>query len=250
MALRFVLSLVLLLACAACRRETRPPDRTEPWLASASVSASSSAGPALPRRVRYALARSRVEFELPARQATPRGRLSPTRGELEVDLANPSGTTGRIELDLSSLELFESDGTTPSPTFTARALDWLELGKRTSEERREVGRIATFSLRSLGGPADRARPPDDRGLRSGDWSVRGDLGLHGVRTPLEAAISVSVPAADDETAPPRELVIRSRRPLVISLGTHDIRPRDDSGVLLPRENSLLGDRVGREVRVS
>ena len=242
------LAFTALLALSSCRRETRPPDRTEPWLASASAAQSSSARPAA-RRVRYTLEKSRIEFELPARQATPRGRITSARGTLDVDLVNPSATTGSVEIDLTSLELFSGSENARDAAFTARALDWLELGRRAPEERREAGRIATFSVRALVSAVSSGS--GEQGLRTGEWSARGELALHGVRAPTTVVVSLTVPSsADDEMGPPAELVIRSRRPLVVSLGTHDIRPRDDSAVLLPRENALVGDRVGREARVS
>jgi hypothetical protein len=245
-------TLVCLLACAACQRERPKADRTEPWLASASAAPSSRAALNAPRRARYTLAKSRVEFELPARRSTPRGRFGTLRGELDIDLADPSRTTGTIDVELDSLELSGASAAESAPELTARALAWLELGRGVSEERRSQGRIATFTLRALEGGAE----PDRRGgsepqrLRTSDWTARGDLALHGVRAPVTSGVSVLVSSTPDGTARPAELVIRSRRPLVIPLSTHDIRPRDDNGVSLPREVSLLGDSVGREVRVS
>jgi hypothetical protein len=34
------------------------------------------------------------------------------------------------------------------------------------------------------------------------------------------------------------------------LGVHDIRPRDARGVLVARELALLGEKVGRDAKVS
>jgi hypothetical protein len=49
---------------------------------------------------------------------------------------------------------------------------------------------------------------------------------------------------------PKSLVIRSRGRLVVTLGVHDIRPRDARGVLVARELALLGENVGREAKVT
>jgi polyisoprenoid-binding protein YceI len=241
-----------LLACAACRRERPKPDRTEPWPASASATTPASATPDAPRRKRYTLAKSRVDFELPARKSTPRGRFVTLRGELDVDLEAPSRSTGSVEIELDSIELANDGAAEPARSPTERALAWLELGRGVPEDRRSRGRIATFSLRELQGGGERERPgaAEARALRTSDWEVKGDLALHGVRAPLATSVSLQVTSTDDGKAYPAELVIRSRRPLVVSLGTHDIRPRDENGVLLPREVSLLGDSVGREARVS
>jgi hypothetical protein len=245
-------TLFCLLAGAACQRERPKPDRTEPWLASASAAPSLRAEQNAPRRARYTLAKSRVEFELPARRSTPRGRFAVLRGELDIDLEDPSRTTGKIEVELGSIELFGESAGEPAPEHTARALAWLELGRGVAEERRGQGRIATFTLRALQGEAEPVRRggSEPQRLRTSDWTAVGDLALHGVRAPVEGSVSVLVSSAADGTTRPAELVIRSRRPLVIPLSTHDIRPRDDNGVSLPREVSLLGDSVGREARVS
>ena len=243
---------LLLLFAASCRRERPRPDRTEPWLASASTTPSSSAAPVAARRLGYTLAESRIEFELPARRENPRGRFRIARGELDVDLGDPERSTGRLEIELDSLELSTKAGaaeTDPDAGFDERALAWLELGRAVPAERRESGRIATYTLRQLSGASERELNPDERGLRTGDFSVRGDLALHGVRAPVSALVSVLVTSAEDGTAPPAKLVIRSRRPLVVSLSTHDIRPRDSRGFPLPREQALLGDSVGREAKI-
>lgn len=242
-------AVTILVALAACRRESPRPARTEPWLASAAVSASSSARPAIPRRVTYTLSRSRVDFELPARRATARGRIAKLRGKLDVDLGIPRESTGWIEIDLESIELSGENGDAADTGFTERALAWLELGPRVPAERRDPARIATFTLRALSSASERARTSETGGIRTSDWTARGDLALHGVRAPAGTDVSLTV-SAGDGSAPPAELVIRSRRPLVVSLGTHEIRPRDGSGVLLPREGSLLGESVGREARIS
>ena len=50
-------------------------------------------------------------------------------------------------------------------------------------------------------------------------------------------------------ARPSALVIRTRRPLVVSLKTHDIKPRDDTGVFVAQDMKLVGSQVSNEARV-
>jgi hypothetical protein len=83
-----------------------------------------------------------------------------------------------------------------------------------------------------------------------DATVVGELSLHGVRAPARVPVTLEIDAAAAPGEPPGRLVIRSRRPLVVSLGVHDIRPRNARGVLVARELSLLGESVGREAKVS
>jgi hypothetical protein len=238
------------LALGACEHKPKPPDRTEPWLASAHASASSSP---LSRRVQYRLVKSRIEFELPGKQAAPRGRFLRARGELDVDLDDLSHTTGSVSLDLTTLEMREGTEQLDAPS-TARALEWLELGTGIALEKRDSFRDVTFQLGALDAGHLVAAPGESRaGKRRelvSNWSVRGELSLHGVRAPQTADVALTLVPGPDPAGPPAELLIRSRRPLVVVLGTHDIRPRNARGVLVAKDQAVLGDQVGREARVT
>ena len=243
-------SALLLLSVVACHPSEKRRERTEPWLASASASPTSSA-PTL-RRVHYTLGRGHFDFELPGRHATPRGKLEHARGELDVDLDDLSHTTGRVVVDLGELVMLGTDGA--EATATARALDWLELGTKVSGEKRDTGRNATFALSALDAGHLVSAPNGDRRVARRElvssWTVRGELSLHGVRAPLAADVTLTLVPGPTPDGPPVELVIRSRRPLVVTLGTHDIRPRDERGVPVAKDLPLLGDKVGSEAKVS
>jgi hypothetical protein len=243
-------AVVLGLTALHCRRAPKKPDRTAPWLASASPSA--SAAPEL-RRLHYGLERGDISFELPARHATPRGKLAHPRGDLDVDLDDLSHTTGSVAFDLRELVITRSGDETDEAN-TARALAWLELGHGVSVEKRDLAANANFLISSLDAGHLIAAPNGDRRLRRREleshWTVRGELSLHGVRAPVTAEVNLTLVPGPDPAAAPAELVIRSRRPLVVSLNTHDIRPRDERGVPVAKELALLGDNVGTEAKVS
>ncbi|HEX5099139.1 MAG TPA: hypothetical protein VFV94_06550 [Polyangiaceae bacterium] len=244
------LVVVALVALAGCRNQKRPPERTEPWLASARASASASP---LVRRLTYRLVSSRIDFELPGKRATPKGKLSGGSGELDVDLDDLSHTTGRVAFDLTTLELTGSDGLVDGPN-TGRALDWLELGVGTAAERRDTVRRALFEITSLDAGHLVVAPSEARATRRRElvsqWAVKGDLSLHGIRAAESAEVTLILVPAPEPSAPPAELLIRSRRPLVVGLGTHEIRPRDGRGAQVSTAQSVLVDSVGREAKVS
>jgi polyisoprenoid-binding protein YceI len=244
-------ALLVLGACVvACHPAPKKAERTAPWPASASPS--SSTAPAL-RRVHYTLKQGELTFELPARHATPRGKLAHPRGELDVDLDDLSHTTGSVSFDLTELTLTAADGTTDD-TNTARALDWLELGRAVAAEKRDLDRSATFAIVGLDAGHVVAAPNGDRRVARREleshWAVLGELALHGVRAPLTADVTLILVPGPDPAGAPVELVIRSRKPPVVNLSTHDIRPRDPSGIPITKELALLGDKVGTEAKVS
>jgi len=245
------LFLVAAACAAACHRAPPKPERTAPWPASASPS--SSTAPAALRRLHYTLARSDVSFELPAKHATPRGKLARPRGDLDVDLDDLSHTTGSIAFDLANLTLDGADGT-PDDGYTQRALEWLELGSGVAGEQRDLDRTATFALSGLDAGHLVAAPNGDRRVARREleshWTVRGELALHGVRAPLTADVSLTLVPGVDPGGPPAELLIRSRKPLVVPLSTHDITPRNASGVAIAKDLALIGDKVGSEAKVS
>lgn len=240
-----------LLIFLACSREEKRPERTEPWPA-ASAAPSGSARPTL-GRARYDLATAEVTFELPAKLASPRGRLPGATGSFDIDLENPERSSGNVRLDLGLIELDGAEHDGGAADATRRALEWLELGAGVAAESRETRRFAAFALRGVDGAEGKSRVFGER--RDGkhprlDGTAFGELSLHGVRVPARVAVSLEIEPGTSGAAPPSRLVIRSRAPLVVSLSVHDIRPRDERGVLVARELSLLGESVGRDAKVS
>jgi hypothetical protein len=231
-------ALLLVLTALACQREPVPRDRTEPW-AAPGVSATASGRPAgaPAARVRYGLVEGKVDFELSAKAAKPRGGVQVLRAAIELDPSRPESTTGVIEVDLESLFMLGDATDAKDTERSTRALEWLGLGASVAAEARESARRGSFLVRSL-----ERRP-------AGTWLVRGELALAFVRAPETVEISVS-PAVDALAPAPERLLIRSVTPLVVTLSTHDIRPRDSHGAPIARDLELLGHKVGREARVS
>lgn len=233
-----VLAFALVVLALACRREPAPKDRTEPWAAPGlSGSASSRPAGAPVPRARYRVEQGKVELELPAKGATPRGSVSALSGHIELAPSAPERSTGSVELDLASLVMFDDGAGAAAPERSKRALEWLGLGTGVAAVTRESARKASFIVRSL------------ERRSTGTWLLRGELALAGVRAPESVEIAVT-PALDALAEAPSRIQIRSVAPLVVSLSTHDIRPRDQHGAPIARDLELLGQKVGREARVT
>lgn len=240
----------LLCVLLGCSRAEKRPERTEPWPAPSAVP-SGSARPAV-QRATYELERSSITFEVPGKRHNPRGRFVRATGHFDTDLERLERSSGSVRVDLTSLELDPSVDAGGADA-TRRALEWLELGAEIAETARESNRSATFSLRGLEDVEGKRLTGlrERRGAKPRIIATAvGDLSLHGVRAPARVPVSLEIEETPGTDEPPGRLVIRALRPFVVSLGVHDIRPRDARGVLVARELTLLGEHVGREAKVS
>lgn len=240
-----VLGLLLALPELGCREKPKRVVRTEPWLAPPIASASGSSvrvsEPGKP--LRYAIEHASVELELPAKRGKPRGKLARVEGTIDLDLAHLEKSRARLTADLLSLSL--GGGGEDDPALLARAFDWLELGAERSKAERAGDRYAILNISSL----EPASPPEEQaGRRRARVTARGDLTLHHFRVPVAVELDVELQPAEGEGAD--SLLIRTRRPLVVSLAAHDILPRDARGTLLPSQLTALGTEVGRDARIT
>lgn len=267
---RFAL-LVASLALAACsKKEPPPPERKEPWLANPP-----DASAAL--RAQYVIReRCEAKVELRAKEQTPRGAFRVCRGELDVNLSDLARSTGTLAVDVASIEIRGEGDAGRSDEQSQEAQNWLDVGASRPEAERERLRWAVFTITGLSdasstsahaGRRERAEPEaeepaelpeDDAGAarrserRTVTLTARGHLLLHRVRVDVEVPIRVAFHYKDRATpeAVPGELSLTTRRPLVVSLGAHDIKPRDSAGVFQAQAMKLIGTKVGADAKVS
>jgi hypothetical protein len=265
-------------ACAACSKSAPPPPRTEPWRAQ--PSSTENAAEQSPR-VRYALSpASRTVVELRTREAAISGVFRLARGEVTVAPNELAAARGEVSVDLGSLILHGEDSL-EEQRYTAQAQDWLDIGASRPEAERSRLRWARFTLTDLTeltaeaartGRVSKTLPkldPDAPALlaaedasagtgtagnsefRSVDCMARGQLILHGFKAEHSAPVRVSFEyaAGVSPNATPARVTIRSRRPLVVTLKAHDIKPRDSAGVFIAHDLGLLGTKVATEARV-
>src|SRR5690606_31114778 len=130
-----------------CAKKKPPDPRTEPWPAVPSAAASAR----LPDELQtYVLGPpSRVWFEVPGREAKPKGELGGLSGKLELLFAAAHKTRATIHADLSTLSMLDESGV-PSDSYTEEARNWLDLGAKQAEAVRKRFSTATFELKSVG----------------------------------------------------------------------------------------------------
>lgn len=256
------------LAPACSKKEPAQTERKQPWLAAPPDAASSP-------RVRYVIEeRCSAELDLRAKEAAPRGTFRVCKGEIDVDLLDLGRTRATVSVDLGSIEMLGEGDAGRSDELTQQAQNWMDIGASRPEAERERLRWATFDLKSvenLSAPSahagklekatepaepppvgeEDAAPPLRRERRLVTLDAKGSLMIHSVEVdasvPLRAVFHYAGPAG--ASAKPERLTLGARRPLVISLRAHDIKPRDASGVFQSQGMKLLGGRVGTEARV-
>lgn len=234
----------LAMVLGACHRKEKRVLRTEPWPA---PMASASAGfiPVEGKSTPYRIESASVNLELPARRKKPQGSLRQIEGTIELDLSHPENSRATLRADLLSLSLGAGERRA-DPTLLARAFDWLELSADHPQAERDRNRYAVLQIDGF----DPVTQPDDDSRRSRSAHVlgHGTLTLHHFRVPVSVELDVELKPSDESG--PGKLLIRTRRPLVVSLTSHDILPRDARGTVLTAALSELGSEVGKDARIS
>ncbi|MBK7580790.1 MAG: hypothetical protein IPI67_11345 [Myxococcales bacterium] len=267
---RFALFAAALFSVACSKKEPPPPERTEPWLANPpEASAALSA--------KYVWSeRCEAKLTLRAKEGSPRGVFRVCRGELDVNLTDLTESRGTLAIDVASIEIRGDGDAGRDAEQSQEAQNWMDVGASRPEAERERLRWAIFTLTALRdassasahtGKRERVEPEpeepadlpeDDAGepkkseRRSVTLVARGQLVLHQVRVDVEVPIRVSFHYAERASADtvPERLTLTTRRPVVVSLAAHQIKPRDSSGVFQAQAMKLLGQQVGSEAKVS
>jgi YceI-like domain len=241
------LLLALMLAATGCAKKSPKPVHTEPWLAHPPPSAAASADGGAAVLTRYTLTeQSVIRFELPTRLGKVQGKLTKVSGELSVALSALAQSRGQVRVDLSSLQIDNTD----SADWLARA----EAALNVADAGSGAAPQASFDISALEDVAPDAIEPvvarDGGALptRRARAVADGNLLLNGFRVvkrePLEAEFGFA-----NDVAIPATVVIRSRAPFVISLETHEIQIREAAPNSAKRRSGRP-PTTARDVRVS
>ncbi|RYZ02760.1 MAG: YceI family protein [Myxococcales bacterium] len=233
---------VACLLLGACSKPEEKPRRTEPWPAQPSASSSAGTVVAGPKRFRFS-PDSKVRFSSSGKKGKVSGRFAISQGALELDPREPKNTHASLDVDLTTLTI-ETDvppGLELGGAANVIGLQWLELGAEVPAERRESFKTARFELTSLEGPS-----PAELAARRRTGFTRvmavGTLLLHGFRAPVHAELLIAGGGSE-------RLSIRTARPFVVVLGTHDLTARSPSGIADARGAARAADWVGKSVSV-
>lgn len=176
-------------------------------------------------------------------------------GEVFVDLTDVTKTTGLVNINISSLELFQQKRDDEKGEYGPKekvalqnehARAWLEISADTPEDVRKKNEVVEFKITSVttAGDKDISKMTGER--RTLSAQVTGDLVLHGRKTVKTADVEVTVIYAGEE---PTGLVIKTTKPIIVGLEEHDVRPREAFGKLAAKTLSALGNKVASEAPV-
>lgn len=206
------------------------------------------------------IALNMVRIEIPAPLETTRAQLSGVRGMLDVDLNAPQKTVGTIEADLSGIMSTSFTDPDKNETQTEHMRNWFEIGEDVSPAIREKNQWAKFAIQKV----SKVDPPsidkvptftDEIGTgRRFKITAEGDFTVHGITKPktveLEATLYDVKPGGPRYQEAQRVLMLRTSRPIPISLKEHDVKPRDTTGKFLSTALKAVGLKLSDEAQVS
>ncbi|HET9953144.1 MAG TPA: hypothetical protein VFQ61_01500 [Polyangiaceae bacterium] len=245
--------MVVCLWAAGCKE--KQPENLAP-VASALVSAPK---PAEAIKLTIDKASSKLEFLMEAPIEKISGEAdAAVEGELFVDTADLSKSTGLVRADLNKLVLYQEKREDEKGQFGARAKNdlqnqharnWLEISDDVPEQTRADNANVEYRISRLENPSinDLSRAPGTE--RKVTATAVGDFRLHGRKNEKRAKIELIFTYANDKLASVR---VSSLEALPIGLDEFDVRPREAFGKLAQKTLSALGSKVAQSapIRVS
>ena len=194
------------------------------------------------------VALSMARFEIPAPLETTRGQVDTIKGSIVIDFDHPENTTGTIEADMTAVKVSTFSEEEKNKLQGEHMVNWFEAGNDVSEAKREQNRWIKFKLTkvvSVIPPAfkDSVGVQDEIGKAHAVRIVaQGDLTAHGVTKPKTVNLDLIIYEVTRKRYPEAKYVmlIRTQKPIEVSLKEHDIKPRDTSGKFLSSALSVVG----------
>lgn len=169
-------------------------------------------------------------------------------GELSVDLADLTKSTGIIKVDLDKLTLYQQrrpDGTGDyterkvNPKQNEHARDWLQLVPREGEltpEQAARNRIAEFRVDAVV-PSEKSVLALEGPERRVIATVSGPLRLHGREENKSAKVLLTFKFEGSKLA---SLAVKTLEPFSVNLEKFEINPRDSAGKFVKSVTDAIG----------
>lgn len=248
-----LIALVASIASTAACKKDEPPPGPAPQPIATSV--------AMPSASKYDIdTNGKTTIDMPAPKERIKGETTAAKGVLHVDTANLGNTRGDIFIDLDTFAT-HTFGNDDDKTQTKHAHTWLQIDDMVKDQAtRERNRWVHFAIRSIDNlsatDASKIAPTKDGSddVRTVTLTAHGDLEVHSLPSKGTKDISLEVrlhyPSGAAADSKPKSIDITSKSPLVITLADHDVKPRDNEGILAQKAFGLLGTKVADVANVS
>jgi hypothetical protein len=208
---------------------------------------------------------AKVDFMMEAPNEKIRGHVADaTKGEVQIDLADVTKTTGHLYVDLQNLTLYQqikgADGEfgeeKKSDLQNEHAQNWLEIApcadgddKSACETAKKKNENVEFVITKV--ETDKKDVTKLTGAeRKINATVTGDFLLHQKKTTKTAKVEITFMMKGDK---PESVKIKTIEGFAIGLAEHDVRPRTAFGKLAAKTlDALVSEdkKVAKEAAVS
>lgn len=244
--------LLCLGSVSACRNETQRAG------AQASASTAKSATPAQ-ALVRFGIepASSKVTLRMDSPLEKIYGEApGSVEGDLQVDLAEITKSSGLVKVSLERLLLFQEKRSDEKKAYSERqkneaenkdAREWLQLEAREGEiaaEQAERNRWPQFKIDRLENASASSIEALSGAARDVGATARGEFLLHGRLNKKSVKVELRFEYAGDT---PQSLTVKTSEPFQLSLEEYDIHPRSKAGKMLKTISEALAGPLGKKV---
>jgi len=169
-------------------------------------------------------------------------------GELAIDLADLSKSTGIIKVDLDKLTLYQQRRPEGAGQYTERkvnpkqnehARDWLQLVPREGEvtpEQAATNRSAVFRIDSVA-PSEKSVLALEGPERKVTATVSGPLRLHGREATKSAKLLLTFKFDGNKLV---SLAVKTLEPFTVNLEKFEVNPRDSAGKFVKTVTDAIG----------
>jgi hypothetical protein len=201
-------------------------------------------------------------IDMPAPKLRITATTDAAAGTLDVDVANLASSRGEVKIDLSTLTTKTyADDPSKNVTQTAHARCWLEVADceegKLADDLKAKNKYAVYAIRSIEGASatdlGKVTPTEEGGesVRTVTLTTKGELLVHGRKVDRDAEIEAQFRYAPGaKLDKPKSLIIKTKKPLRVTLAEHDVKPRDRVGQIAKASFHLLGTKVADVADIS
>lgn len=192
-------------------------------------------------------------IDMPAPKEHIKAGTDAAAGSLDIDVMNLAASRGELKMDLSTLTT-TTFGNDDDKKQTMHARCWLEVADcedgKVADDVKAANKYAVYAIRSIENPSatdlTKVAPTKegDDDVRTVTLTTKGELLIHGHKVEREALVEAAFHyAPGGDATKPKSIVVKTKSPLKVTLGEHDVKPRDNFGKIAKGAFHLLGTKV-------